>query len=60
MFLEVEVVENIYERRDVELGLSDGLTVEVISGITADDAIKVWNKPSYEKLRKGGRRGKKH
>lgn len=58
-FVEVEVAENTYERRDVELGLSDGLSVEVISGITAEDAIKVWNKPSYEKVRKGGR-GKKH
>ena len=58
-FVEVEVAENIYERRDVELGLSDGLSVEVISGITTEDAIKVWNKPSYEKVRKG-RRGKKH
>ena len=58
-FVEVEVEENTYERRDVELGLSDGLSVEVISGITAEDAIKVWNKPSYEKVRKGGR-GKKH
>ena len=59
-FVEVEVAENTYERRDIELGLSDGLSVEVISGITAEDAIKVWNKPSYEKVRKGGRRGKKH
>ena len=30
-FVEVEVAENTYERRDVELGLSDGLSVEVIS-----------------------------
>ena len=58
-FVEVEVAENIYEKRDIELGLSDGLSVEVISGITTEDAVKVWNKPSYEKVRKGGR-GKKH
>ena len=46
-FVEVLVGENRYERRDVELGLSDGITVEIISGVTADDAIKVWNQPQY-------------
>ena len=28
------------ERRDVELGLSDGINVEVISGLKEDQAIK--------------------
>ena len=46
-FVEVLVGENRYERRDVELGLSDGITVEILSGVTAEDAIKVWNQPQY-------------
>ena len=46
-FVEVLVWENRYERRDVALGLSDGITVEIISGVTAEDAIKVWNQPQY-------------
>ena len=59
-YVEIETAPNTYERRDVELGLSDGLSVEILSGITADELIKVWNKPSYEQIkRKGGGRGKK-
>ncbi|GGH75374.1 efflux RND transporter periplasmic adaptor subunit [Phaeocystidibacter marisrubri] len=42
-FVEVKVGDQSFERRDVELGLSDGLKVEVLSGLTAEDQIKVWN-----------------
>lgn len=42
-FVEVEVGEQKFERRDVELGVSDGIYVEIKSGITKDDKIKVWN-----------------
>ena len=58
-YVEVETAPNTYERRDVELGLSDGLTVEIISGITKEDRIKVWNKPSYDQIKRKGPRGKK-
>ena len=58
-YVEVEIAEDTYERRDVELGLSDGLTVEILSGITKEDLVKVWNKPSYEEFKRKGRRGKK-
>jgi HlyD family secretion protein len=47
-FAEVLIAPDTYERRDLILGLSDGLTVEVISGIVAEDEIKVWNQPKYE------------
>src|SRR5690606_5458314 len=43
-YVEVEVGENEYERRDLELGVSDGINVEVLSGLTESDKIKVWNK----------------
>ncbi len=43
-YVEVEIGENEYERRDLELGVSDGINVEVLSGITKSDKIKVWNK----------------
>lgn len=42
-FVEVEVGDQKFERKDVELGISDGIFVEVKSGITKDDKIKVWN-----------------
>lgn len=43
-FVEVLVSENTFERRNVELGISDGIYAEVLSGITAEDKIKIWNK----------------
>lgn len=58
-YVEVEMAPNTFENRTVELGLSDGLSVEILSGITADDRIKVWNKPSYEQIKRKGWRGKK-
>ncbi len=43
-FVEVKVGEKDFERRDITLGISDGLDVEVKDGIGKDDEIKVWNK----------------
>jgi HlyD family secretion protein len=42
-FVEVETSTQEFERRDVTLGLSDGLNVEILSGITEEDKIKVQN-----------------
>jgi len=42
-FVEIETGDQKFERKDVELGISDGIFVEVKSGITKDDKIKVWN-----------------
>ncbi len=42
-FVEVETSEQKFERRDVELGVSDGIYVEVKSGVNMDDKVKVWN-----------------
>ncbi len=42
-FVEVEVGDQEFERKDIELGISDGINVEVKSGITESDKIKVWN-----------------
>lgn len=42
-FVEIEVSEQQFERKDIELGISDGIFVEVKSGITNKDKIKVWN-----------------
>jgi HlyD family secretion protein len=43
-FVEVEVGEQKFEKRMVELGLSDGINVEVISGVSESDKIKIWNR----------------
>ncbi|WP_347373890.1 efflux RND transporter periplasmic adaptor subunit [Aequorivita sp. Q41] len=42
-FVEVMTGEQKFERRDIELGVSDGIDVEVKSGVSENDAIKVWN-----------------
>ncbi len=42
-FVEVEVAPQKFERRDVELGVSDGIYVEIKNGITKDNKIKIWN-----------------
>ncbi|NAS32088.1 efflux RND transporter periplasmic adaptor subunit [Flavobacteriaceae bacterium R38] len=43
-YVEVEVGEQKFERRDIEIGISDGINAEIISGLTEEDKIKVWNK----------------
>lgn len=49
-FVEIETGDQEFERRDIELGVSDGIIVEVVNGITKDDKIKVWNqiKPAQD------------
>jgi HlyD family secretion protein len=44
-FVEVETAPQQFEKRTVKLGLSDGINIEVISGLTANDKIKIWNRP---------------
>jgi HlyD family secretion protein len=43
-FVEVKTGEKEFERRDITLGISDGIHVEVKEGLQEDDEIKVWNK----------------
>jgi HlyD family secretion protein len=45
-FVEVKIGDQEFEKRDVELGISDGINVEIISGVTLEDEIKIWNKTS--------------
>jgi HlyD family secretion protein len=44
-FVEVETAPQQFEKRYIELGLSDGINIEVVSGLTAEDKIKLWNSP---------------
>ncbi|MBL4634904.1 MAG: efflux RND transporter periplasmic adaptor subunit [Kofleriaceae bacterium] len=39
-YVEVETSPQHYERRDIEVGLSDGIYIEVVKGITESDKIK--------------------
>jgi len=61
-YVEVETAPQKFEKRPVELGLSDGINIEVLGGIDADTQLKApTNAGAEEEGRdkgKGGRRGK--
>jgi len=42
-FVEIEVGDQKFERRDVTLGISDGINVEIKEGVTKEENIKIWN-----------------
>lgn len=50
-YVEVATGEQQFERRDIEIGISDGINVEIVSGLTEEDEVKQWNKT--EPIKKG-------
>ena len=46
----VELLEDngTFKKKNIEIGLSDGINVEIIDGVEEGDKIKVWNKASEE------------
>jgi HlyD family secretion protein len=40
VFVEVEIAEQKFEKRQIETGLSDGINIEVVSGLESDEKIK--------------------
>ncbi len=42
-FVEIATGDQQFTRKDLELGISDGIYVEIKSGLNAEDKIKVWN-----------------
>jgi HlyD family secretion protein len=42
-FVELELGDQEFERRAIELGISDGISVEVLEGLVETDKVKVWN-----------------
>ena len=51
-FVEILNDEGLFIKKDITIGISDGISVEVLEGIEEDDKIKVWNKVLEED--KGG------
>ena len=43
-YVEDEVGEQKFERRDIQIGISDGINVEILEGLTESDKVKQWNK----------------
>tara|TARA_B100001093_G_scaffold199035_1_gene191241 strand:+ start:888 stop:2015 length:1128 start_codon:yes stop_codon:yes gene_type:complete len=43
-YVEIEISDQKFEKREVKLGISDGVNAELISGVKQSEKIKVWNK----------------
>lgn len=54
-FVELEIGDQKFERKDIEVGISDGIFVQVKSGVAQEDKIKIWNQvqgiPKYAQMR---------
>ncbi|WP_299255968.1 efflux RND transporter periplasmic adaptor subunit [uncultured Aquimarina sp.] len=53
-YVEIKTGDQEFEKREIEIGLSDGINVEIVSGLTEDDEIKVWNKTEPVKIEPEG------
>ena len=51
-FVEIETGDQEFEIREVELGLSDGINIEVISGVSEKDKVKIWSITKPNKINK--------
>ena len=49
-YVEVMTSDQKFEKRNVKVGITDGINVEIISGVKIDDKIKVWNKTESKKI----------
>ena len=47
-FVELQNENGNFTKKNIEIGLSDGINVEILEGIEEGDKIKVWNKASEE------------
>ena len=47
-FVEIKTGDKQFERKDITLGVSDGINVEIKEGLNLDDEIKIWNKIKEE------------
>ena len=50
-FVQVAVGDQKFERKEIKIGISDGVNVEVLSGLSESDEVKEWNKT--EPIKKG-------
>jgi HlyD family secretion protein len=55
-YVEVETAPQVFERRDIETGLSDGLQIEVVSGLAETDKVKNPNPDAAQTGPNGARR----
>ncbi len=49
-YVEIKDEKGKFVRKKIETGISDGINVEILSGLVLEDKIKVWNKTEPFKL----------
>ena len=49
-YVEVEIGDQEFERREIKIGISDGINVEILEGLTEADKVKQWNKTEPIKI----------
>ncbi|NJX15243.1 efflux RND transporter periplasmic adaptor subunit [Tamlana crocina] len=59
-FVEVLDGDNKFKKQNVELGISDGINVEIKEGVKEDDKIKVWNKASNDNNDEEDKKERRH
>ncbi|MCF6349926.1 MAG: efflux RND transporter periplasmic adaptor subunit [Flavobacteriaceae bacterium] len=47
-YVDIKTGDQEFTRKDLKLGVSDGVNVEILEGVTAEDEIKIWNKASKD------------
>ena len=48
-FVEVKQADGTFKKQTVRLGASDGINVQILSGLTKDSEVKVWNPSDKDK-----------
>ena len=43
-FVEIMNDDGVFVKKDITIGISDGISVEILEGVKEEDKIKVWNK----------------
>ena len=51
-FVEIKNTAGKFDKKDIKLGTSDGVNVEILEGVTKEDEIKIWNKASKDDEKK--------
>ncbi len=49
-YVEIEKTDQKFERIKIKTGISDGINIEILSGLDMNDKIKVWNETKPEKI----------
>ena len=51
-YVEIEANKQNFIRKNIEIGISDGINIEIVSGVESEDKIKVWDITKPNKISK--------